>query len=118
VVLVAAASIAGPRLRRGRRAAHRRDEERHDLKDQTQSDFGKLGDAIGALDIDSSMPNASPRGKDEYAAAIECYQDAERRLKTPDDDYQFERAVQAITTGLTHVHAADQLFNPSSPARD
>jgi hypothetical protein len=118
LVLVAAASIAGPRLRRSRRAAHRRDEERQDLKGQTQSDFGTLGDAIGALDIDSSMPNASARGKDEYAAAIECYQDAERRLKTPDDDYQFERAVEAIKRGLAHVHAADQLFNPPSPARD
>jgi hypothetical protein len=118
LVLVAAASIAGPRLRRRRRAAHRRDEERQDLKDQTHSDFGKLGDAIGALDIDSSMPNASTRGKDEYAAAIECYQDAERRLRTPDDEYQFERAVDAIKRGLAHVHAADQLFNPPSPARD
>jgi hypothetical protein len=115
LVLVATASIAGPRLRRRRRATHRRDEERQDLKDQTQSDFGKLGDAIGALDIDSSMPNASARGKDEYAAAIECYQDAERRLKTPDDDYQFERAVEAIKRGLAHVHTADQLFNPPSP---
>jgi hypothetical protein len=64
------------------------------------------------------MPNASARGKDEYAAAIECYQDAERRLKTPDDDYQFERAVEAIKRGLAHVRAADQLFNPPSPARD
>jgi hypothetical protein len=118
LVLVAAASIGGPRLRRSRRAAHRRGEERQDLKDQTQSDFSKLGDAIGALDIDSSMPNASARGKDEYAAAIDCYQDAERRLKTPDDDYQFERAVQAITRGLAHVHAADELFNPPTPARD
>lgn len=118
VVLLVAASIAGPRLRRRRRATHRRDEERQDLEDQTQSDFGKLGDAIGALDIDSSMPNASARGKDEYAAAIDCYQDAERRLKTPDDDYQFERAVEAIKRGLGHVHAADRLFNPPSPARD
>jgi hypothetical protein len=118
VALVVAAAIAGPRLRHRRRAAHRRDEERQDLKNQTQSDFGKLGDAIEALDIDSSMPNASARGKEEYAAAIECYQDAERRLRTPDDDYQFERAVEAITRGLAHVHAADQLFNPPSPARE
>jgi hypothetical protein len=113
LALLGTALIGGKRVRAALRASHRRKEERADLREGTQRDFGKLGEAIEGLDIDSSMPAASARGKDEYAQAIECYQDAERRLHDPDDEYQFERAVAAIERGLEHVHAADQLFNAS-----
>jgi hypothetical protein len=112
-VLLGPALAGGRRVRRAIRASHRRKEERADAQAQAQSDFSKLGEQIGALDIDSSMPNASARGKDEYAKAIECYQDAERRLKSSDDEYQFERALGAIKQGLEHVDTADQLFNGS-----
>jgi hypothetical protein len=96
------------------RASHRREQERADAREQTQADFAKLGEEIEALDIDSSMPNASERGKDEYSKGIECYQDAERRLRDPGDEYQFEHAVDAVKRGRAHVHAADQLFNPKA----
>jgi hypothetical protein len=110
LVLLAVALIGGKRIHAAMRASHRRE--------QAQADFGKLGEEIEALDIDSSMPNASQRGKDEYSKGIECYQDAERRLRDPGDEYQFERAVDAVRRGRAHVHAADQLFNATAESSE
>ena len=104
----------GTHVRRMRRVSHRHKEEQADLHEQVQADFMKLGDAIQALDIDSSMPNASTQGKDEYAKALDCYQQAERRLKESGDEYQFERATAAVKEGLQHVSAAERLLNQTS----
>ena len=114
LVLLTGALIGGKRTRAAMRASHRRGQERADAREQAQADFVKLGEEIEALDIDSSMPNASDRGKDELSKGIECYQDAERRLRNPGDEYQFEHAVDAIARGRAHVHAADLLFNPKA----
>jgi hypothetical protein len=113
LVLLAAMFVGGKQVRRGMSVSHRRREEQADVHEQAQADFIKLGEEIEALDIDSSMPNASAAGKDEYAKALDCYQEAERRLKQPDDQYQFERALDAIKQGRDHVHAAGQLLNPT-----
>jgi hypothetical protein len=101
----------GTRMRRTLRASHRHKEEQADLREQVQADFTKLGEAIEALDIDSSMPNASTHGKDEYAKALDCYQQADRRLEQSGDEYQFERATAAVREGLEHVTAAERLLN-------
>jgi hypothetical protein len=101
-------------MRTSMRSSHRRREESADVHATLDSDFTKLGDQIGALDIDSSMPGASQEGKDEYAKAIDCFQDAERRMKTPKDEYQFERAQEQVRKGLGHVAAAGELFNPTA----
>jgi hypothetical protein len=111
LVLAAGGLFGGRYLRRTMRSSHRRREEAADAHDQAQADFIKLGEEIGALDVDSSMPNASARGKDEYGKSIDCYQDAERRLQNSGDSYQFERAVDALKRGLEHVHSAEQLFH-------
>jgi hypothetical protein len=104
----------GTRIRGTMRASHRHKEEQADLHEQVQADFIKLGEAIQALDIDSSMPNASSHGKDEYAKALDCYQQAERRLKRSSDEYQFEQATAAVREGLGHVNAAERLLNQTS----
>jgi hypothetical protein len=115
VIVVGLGTASGVRyMRRSIRTSHRRKEQAADVQAQAQADFGKLGDEIGALDIDSSMPNASAQGKDEYAKALDCYQDAEKRLAKSNDGYQFERAQAAVRQGLEHVHAAERLFNPAS----
>jgi putative oligomerization/nucleic acid binding protein len=112
IVLLLGGMGGGRYLRQSARSSHRRGEESADAHEQAHKDFIKLGEAITALDIDSSMPNASSAGSDEYRHAIGCYEAAERRLKHADDAYQFQKAVWAIKAGLRHVHAADQLFNP------
>jgi hypothetical protein len=112
IVLLLGAGVGGRYLRQAARSSHWRREENADVHAQAQKDFIKLGEEIVALDIDSSMPNASPAGKDEYRHAIGCHEAAERRLKHADDPYQFQKALYAIKAGLRHVRAADQLFNP------
>ena len=103
------------RARGSLRAAHWRREQEADLHAQAQADFVKLGEDIGALDIDSSMPNASTEGKDEYAKALDCYQDAEQRLKHTDDAYQFAQAQDALRRGAQHIEAAQHMFS-AAPA--
>jgi hypothetical protein len=112
IVLLFCAVVGGRYLRQAARSSRWRHEANEDAHAQAQKDFIKLGEAIVALDIDSSLPNASPAGKDEYRHAIGCHEAAERRLKHPDDAYQFQKALYAIKAGLRHVHAAEQLFNP------
>ena len=100
-------------VRRSMSASHWRKEESADVHAQAQADFIKLGEDIGSLDIDSSMPGANAEGKEEYSKAIDCYQDAERRLQKPDDKYQFERALDALKRGRAHLDAATRMFNAS-----
>ena len=112
VLLVVTVLVGGRYLRRSMRASHWQREEKADAHAKAQADLGTLGDEIGALDIDSSMMDANPAGKDEYAKALDCYEEAERRMKQVGDEYQFEHAVDAIGRGLEHVRNANRLFNP------
>jgi Short C-terminal domain len=115
VVLVLLGAGYARRARGSLRAAHWRKEQEADVHAQAQADFVKLGDDIAALDIDSSMPNANPEAKDEYAKALDAYQDAEQRLKQADDDYQFAQAQDALRRGAQHIEAAQQLFSAAPP---
>jgi hypothetical protein len=122
--------FGGGWLRRSRRDSQKREQKEHETADKqadartkAQTDLVKLGSEITRLDIDSSLANANPQGKDEYRHALGCYEAGERRLKdaddNPDDDYKFKKAVWAIEAGLKHIAAADQLFNPApDPAKD
>jgi hypothetical protein len=115
VLILIPATVFGTRFARRRmRASHWQREATADSRTQAQADLVKLGEDIGSLDIDSSMPNASAQAKDEYGKAIECYQEAERRLKTPDDAYQFAKGREALSRGQGHVSAAAALFGGGS----
>jgi hypothetical protein len=113
--------------RRSRSASHKREEKQQesadkqaDARTKAQTDLVKLGDEITRLDIDSSLANANPQGKDEYRHALGCYETGEKRLKDsddhPDDAYKFKQAVWAIEAGLRHIADADKLFNPAPDA--
>jgi hypothetical protein len=82
-----------------------------DAHARANTNLTKLAEQIEALDIDSSMPTASSKGKSEYAKALDEYEEAQKRLLRPRDAYQFEQAVQAISRGLEHVGTAERLFN-------
>jgi len=123
IILLPLAIFGGRRWRRNRAKAQELDDKHADARTKAQTDLVKLGDEITRLDIDSSLANASPEGKDEYRHALGCYEAGERRLKDaddhPDDPYKFKQAVWAIEAGLRHIAAADKLFNPASdPAKD
>jgi hypothetical protein len=113
-LLIAAGFMGVPYLRGVQRLAHRRREQSADGHAQANKDLAKLADRISDLDIDSSMPGASEAGKTAYSEAIECYQDAEKRMGQSGDDYQFEQAVAALRRGKDLIDKADRLFNPSA----
>jgi Short C-terminal domain len=115
VLILIPATLFGTRFaRRQMRASHWQREATADSRTQAEADLVKLGEDIGALDIDSSMPNASAQAKDEYAEAIDCYQEAERRLKNSGDAYQFAKGRDALARGQEHVSAAAALFGGGS----
>ena len=117
IILFVSGGLTSLRRARGSmRAEHWRKEQSADERAQAQSDFVKLGDDIGALDIDSSMPNANSQAKDEYARALDCYQDAEQRLKRADEVDQFAKAQEALSRGAEHIRAAQQLFSAAPAA--
>jgi hypothetical protein len=123
LVVVPFAIFGGRRWRRSREKAQETEDKHVDARAKAQTDLVKLGSEITRLDIDSSLANANPQGKDEYRHALGCYEAGERRLKDsddhPDDDYKFKQAQWAIEAGLKHVAAADNLFNPArDPAKD
>jgi hypothetical protein len=120
-LVVAAAVVTAATLAATRRARQRRHWQREaaaDAHSQVEADLVKLGDDISALDIDSSMPNAGAEAKDEYSKAIDCYQEAERRLKSSDDAYQFAKGRETLARGQEHVRAAAAMFaSGSAPLR-
>ncbi len=117
ILVLVGAVIGGGRLRGARRASHRRREELADAHTRANRNLTELAEQIEALDITSSMPAASAAGKDEYAKALDSFEDAQQRMRRPRDAYQFEQAVQAIDRGLAHVANADRLFNPRRTTR-
>jgi hypothetical protein len=113
-VLIVAAAIALPfligtlvflmALRRRRSAAH--DRERLDEGD-ARDELVALGEELQALDLDVDMPNASPRGRDEYERALALY-DRANRLLLKDDPSEVElyEARRTIEEGRKRLAAA------------
>ena len=113
-VLIVAAAIALPfligaiallmALRRRRAVAH--DRERLDEGD-ARGELVALGEELQALDIDVDMPNASPRGREEYERALNLY-DRANRLLLKDDPSEVElyEARRSIEEGRTRLAAA------------
>jgi len=113
-VVIVAAAIALPFLigtivflmavRRRRAAAH--DRERLDEGD-ARDELVALGEDLQALDLDVDMPNASPRGREEYQRALDLY-DRANRLLLKDDPSEVElyEARRSIEEGRKRLAAA------------
>jgi hypothetical protein len=113
-LLIVAAAIALPfiigtivfvmALRRRRAAEH--DRERLDEGD-ARDELVVLGEELQALDLDVDMPNASPRGREEYQRALDLY-DRANRLLLKDDPSEVEmyEARRSIDEGRKRLAAA------------
>ena len=113
-LLIVAAAIALPfvigtiallmALRRRRAVAQ--DRERLDEGD-ARGELVALGEELQALDIDVDMPNASPRGREEYERALNLY-DRANRLLLKDDPSEVElyEARRSIDEGRKRLAAA------------
>ena len=96
-------------LRRRRAAVH--DRERIEEGD-TRDALVALGEELQSLDLDVDMPNASPRGRDEYEHALNLY-DRANRLLLKDDPSEVElyEARRSIEEGRKRLAAARDALN-------
>jgi hypothetical protein len=113
-VLIVAAAIALPFLlgaiallltwRRRREAAEDREQlERGDARDELVA----LGEEIQALDLDVEMPNASPRGRDEYERALKLYDRANQLLAQKDpSEVELYEARRSLEEGRSRIAEA------------
>jgi SAM-dependent methyltransferase len=113
-VLIVAAAIAIPFLlgamalllawRRRREAAEDRQElDRGDARDELIA----LGEEIQALDLDVDMPNASPRGREEYERALKLYDRANQLLGRDDpSEVELYEARRSLEEGHQRLAAA------------
>jgi hypothetical protein len=113
-VLIVAAAIALPFLlgaialllawRRRREAASDREQlERGDARDE----LIVLGEEIQALDLDVDMPNASPRGREEYEWALKLYDRANQLLARDDpSEVELYEARRSLEEGHSRIAAA------------
>jgi hypothetical protein len=113
-LLIVAAAIALPFLigaiallmaLRRRRAAVQ-DRERLDEGD-ARDELVALGEDLESLDLDVDMPNASPRGREEYQRALDLYDRANRLLLKHDpSEVEMYEARRSIEEGRARVAAA------------
>ncbi|MET0615704.1 MAG: hypothetical protein ABW142_09670 [Thermoleophilaceae bacterium] len=113
-LLIVAAAIALPfligaiallmALRRRRAAAQDREElDEGDARDGLVA----LGEELEPLDLDVDMPNASPRGREEYERVLNLYERANRLLSTRDpSEVEMYEARRSIEEGRTRLAAA------------
>jgi hypothetical protein len=118
-VLIVAAAIALPFLlgalalllawRRRREAAEDREEiERGGARDELIA----LGEEIQALDLDVEMPDASPRGRDEYERALKLYDRANQLLGKDDpSEVELYEARRSLEEGRSRLAAAREALD-------
>ncbi|MEA3033177.1 MAG: hypothetical protein QOH86_1193 [Sphingomonadales bacterium] len=91
-----------------RRRKKRRELE--EVKHVARDDLIALGDEIRALDVDSSMPNASPDGKQHYNQAVEIYQSAEQAFDRARRAEDLRPVSEELERGRYEMQAAQALF--------
>jgi hypothetical protein len=113
-VIIVAAAIAVPFLlgamallmawRRRRAAA----EDREELaRGDARAELIALGEEIQALDLDVEMPDASPRGREEYERALRLYDRANQLLGKDDpSEVELYEARRSVEEGRRRVAAA------------
>jgi hypothetical protein len=123
-VIIVAASIAIPfllgamallmALRRRRAAAEDREElDRGDARDELIA----LGEEIQALDLDVEMPDASPRGREEYERALRLYDRANLLLGKDDPgEVELYEARRSLEEGRSRIAAAREALTPGQSA--
>jgi len=92
-------------------AVRRRRAEVHDREQIDEGDardeLVALGEELQALDLDVDMPNASPRGREEYRRALDLYDRANRLLLKHDpSEVELYEARRSIAEGRKRLEAA------------
>jgi hypothetical protein len=94
----AALMFVGSRRRR-RRQAQLEERELAELKEFTRDDVIALGQDIRDLDIDVEMPNTPPAARDDYARALERYEEADTAWEQASRPEDLERVASLLEDG-------------------
>ena len=89
--------------------------ELEEVKHVARDDLIGLGDEIRALDVDSSMPNASPEGKQHYNQAVEIYQSADQGFGRARRAEDLRPISEELARGRYEMQAAQALFDGKEP---
>jgi hypothetical protein len=75
-----------------------------------------LGDQITELDLDTEMPNADARGREEYDRAVELYERASRMLRDREpSDVELAEARRSLEEGRVQMAAARTALGSTAP---
>ena len=124
IAIVLAALVLLPLLFFGLRALLRWRSRRKATSEVAELDLGSardellaLGQDIENLDLDTQMPNASARGREEYNRALMLYERANRALGDKDpSEVQIYEAKRAAEEGRARIEAARKAFATTPPA--
>src|SRR3954469_14262908 len=106
VLLVLLAGVGGMLLLSRRRRRREQADELAEVKENTRDDLVALGEDIRALDLDVQMPNADPAAKQDYAAAVDAYDRANRVFETARTAEDLRPAAEALEEGRYAMTAA------------
>jgi hypothetical protein len=95
------------RYMRGRRES---EESFEDQRERVRNALIALGEDIGALDVDSSMPNADPAALADYEAAVSAYDTANAELERADSPSRLAAASAALSEGRRRIDSAKLRF--------
>ncbi len=98
-----------------RKRRRRESAQADELRKVADEDLVALGDDIRALDIDVEMPNIDPRAKEQYAKALQAFEQASdglRRATRPED---FRPISQTLEEGRYAMEAAKARLEGREP---
>jgi len=98
------------RVRRRRQA-----EQVEELRKVVDEDLVALGDDIRALDIDVEMPNIDPRAKEQYARALQAFEQASAALRLARRPEDFRPIGQTLEEGRYAMEAAKARLEGREP---
>jgi hypothetical protein len=115
--LLIAAGVGGAALlvARRRRRSRQRAAELAQVKGEAEADLLALADDIRALDLDVEMPDADSRAKEDYARALEAYEEADRRLDRARSPEELEPVSQALEEGRYAMASAKARLEGREP---
>lgn len=98
--------------------SRRREREFSEVRDHARDDLVALGDDIRALDVDVQMPQVDQAAKDDYARALECYEQANQVFEGARHPQDLAGVTAALEEGrFTMVCAKARLEGREAPER-
>jgi hypothetical protein len=117
IVVIAAFFVLGGGFFLWRSRVRRRQEaeQADELRKIADEDLVALGDDIRALDIDIEMPNIDPRAKEQYARALQAFEQGSSALRQARRPEDFRPIGQTLEEGRYAMEAAKARLEGREP---